>query len=338
MSQILEWLNSNLFGKKDLDLKKISNSNDNQNKTEQSDKSDKVNKPDESVQEENKINKWIPNDALWLKYNKFLQNIGEINRKKHSETKLISQSKHLIKQYKMESVADDITSKMNATQTKQQLMSLESELKRVQTAIKELETMDGKVLDEWNEYIELAREFLVSNGLDTFLDVNDILCSTNLFATMKKIFDSYYSRRNCNEEKLEQIAMMSIYFEPSKTENYSRITDKEFQDKRKELLNKVSCAHIVDDLSKPHDPRNNVQAINDTPTINNNILQISGPTQITIPTAIPISNSNLIQDVPVASITEITESTEPVSIDLTMPIEPTAPRLREIKESNNQID
>lgn len=303
MSQILQWFSTNLFGKKDSDVKKITDGNDNQNKIDQS---DKIHQSDETEQ----IMKWIPNDALWLKYNNFLQNISEINRKKHSETKLISQSKHLIKQYKMESVSDDITSKMNALQTKQQLMTLETDLKRIQTAIKELESMDGKVLDEWNEYIESAREFLVSNGLDSFLDVNEILCSTNLFATMKKVFDSYYSSKNSNEEKLEQITRISIYFEPSKTENLSKITDKEFQTKRKELLKKINCAHIVDDLSKPFDPKINVLATNDTTTINNNILQISGPTQITIPTAIPVTNSNFIQDVPVASITEIIEATE----------------------------
>ena len=39
---------------------------------------------------------------------------------------------------------DDITSKMNALQTKQQLISIETQLKRVQDSIKQLESMDMK--------------------------------------------------------------------------------------------------------------------------------------------------------------------------------------------------
>ncbi len=282
MSSILNWISTNLFKSTNPEQKTITDQTD---KTEQTEKTEQIDNSDG-------IKKWIPNDKLWQRYNEFLETMSIIQRKKHSESKLIAQSKHLIKQYKMESVSDDITSKMNAIQTKQQLMSVESDIKRVQSAIKELELLDPKILDEWNEYLDSAREFLVANELDSFIDVNDILCTQNLFVTMKKNFDSFYTSNNSNKEKIEQIAKMSIYFDTSKTQNYAKITNKEFEAKKKELLDKIKCVHIVDDLSKPFDPRKIGLAHNDVNIINNNILQITGPTQISIPEARLINDTD----------------------------------------------
>ncbi len=282
MSSILNWISTNLFKSTNPEQKTITDQTD---KTGQTEKTEQTDNSDG-------IKKWIPNDKLWRRYNEFLETMSIIQRKKHSESKLIAQSKHLIKQYKMESVSDDITSKMNAIQTKQQLMSVESDIKRVQSAIKELELLDPKILDEWNEYLDSAREFLVANELDSFIDVNDILCTQNLFVTMKKNFDSYYTSNNSNKDKIEQIAQMTIYFDTSKTQNYAKITNKEFEAKKKELLDKVKFAHIVDDLSKPFDPRKIGLAHNDVNIINNNILQITGPTQISIPEARLINDTD----------------------------------------------
>ncbi len=253
MSQIIQWISNNLFSKPKDSQNKITNGSVNDNidvtVTEQNKNSDP------GLDNKSSIQKWTPDDNLWMRYNNFLETMSEIQRKKHSENKLISQSKHLIVQYKMESASDDITSKMNALQTKQQLISVETQLKRVQDAIKQLESMDGKILEEYENYLNSAREFLYSRGLDSFVDINEILCSTNLFVLMKKTLDSYYSTKNHGEEKLKQIAQITTYFEPGKIQNLSQITDKEFQTKRKELLKSVAHLHITDDLEKSFNPR-----------------------------------------------------------------------------------
>ncbi len=313
MSQILNWLSTNLFKSKNPEHKTIKDQTNNSNDSNTVSTVDKTNKTDKTDlnTDEKEIKKWTPNDDLWRRYNKFLTVMADIHKKKHSESKLISQSKHLIQQYKAESVSDDITSKLNATQTKQQLMSIESELKKVQNALKQLESMDGKVLDEWNEYLELAREFLITNGLDEFIDVNEILCTTNLFVTIKKLFDSFYTKNTVDETRLEQIAKATLYFDTSKTQNHAMITNKEFEIKRKALLDKVKCAHIVDDLSKPFDntilalPHNEVKSIN-------NVLQISGPVHIDIPEARLVTNPNVITDLPIANTVEQIEPIESI--------------------------
>jgi hypothetical protein len=247
MNTILNWINISLF--KDPNQKKITDSInriDSTNIDKKPDSNDKIDNDENS----NKIKKWIPNDELWMRYNNFLTIMSDIQKKKNSETKLITQSKQLIKQYKMESISDDITSKMNALQTKQHLIDIESKIKRVQIAIKELENADGKILEEYDEYLNSAREFLIRTGLDTFINVNDILCSTNLYVLMRKTFDSFYLTRMNDDDKLKQIAKISTYFEPGKIKNISEISHKEFQTKRKEILNKVSHLHITDDLTK----------------------------------------------------------------------------------------
>ncbi len=285
MSFLFKWLNSK--------TKTVPNKDTNVSNTKLLTDGDNVikynSKDEQLIQSEKPVKKWVPNDNLYKRYNNFLERVSEVNKQKNSQTKLITKSKQLMKQYNTESKSDDITLKIAASQTKQELFNVETKLRQSEAAVHKLETMDTKVLDEWNDYIEQARNFLIENQIDENINVNDILNTPTLFATMKKFMDGYYVTANY-EKHLDTIVQLDTFFNVSNVKNTLKITQGEFENRRKKLLDKIQPTQIIDDLSVPH----NLQAIapNDTSSLTNN-LTITGPVQIVTarPLIEPVQNN-----------------------------------------------
>ncbi len=327
MSFLFNWLN----GKTKTVPNKDTNVSDTKLLTDGDNLTKSDSKDEQLIQTTKPVKKWVPNDVLYKKYNNFLERVSEINKHKNSQTKLITRSKQLMKQYNMESKSDDITLKIAASQTKQELFNVETKLRQSESAVHKLETMDSKVLDEWNDYVEQARNFLIENQIDEGINVNDILNTPTLFATMKKFMDGYYITANY-EKHLDTIVQLDTFFNVANTRNTLKITQGEFETRRKKLLDKIQPTQIIDDLSVPH----KLQAIaaNETNSSTNN-LTITGPVQIVTATPlldgeqvrnnIPVVHATITDEPTITDETNILESNEVnqiISPGETIPPEP----------------
>ncbi len=250
MSQILDWIRTNLFGsssnnqqsEQPKQIEDVKNDDTKQGNTKQD---------DIKQEEKREITKWVPNDELYKKYNYFLSKINEIQKQKRNGEKMIERSKFLIKEYNRLKDRKDIDSRINASQTKQELLSLENKIIQGEEAIKKLEEADGSILDEWEEYLLKARNFLESNNINKNITINDILTSSVLLITAKKYLDGYVVSVN-REDNLDIIAQLDLFFNIKRLKHTTKITDEEYENKKQQLIARIGASNIIADLETPH--------------------------------------------------------------------------------------
>ncbi len=309
MSYVLNWIKENL-----LDSKKSKPEENNvtipnsieSNKLEYKEKEQEVilqNENSSQVVESKNIKKWAPNDALYDKYNKFLNNVNKIKRHRQELSRNIERSKFLIKEYTGLKAKNDVESKINASMTKQELLNIESKIKQGEDAIKELDSIDSNVLDEWDNYVEEARNFLVTNQIDKMITTNDILTTQALLITVKKYLDGYVVTVS-NEEYLEALAQIELFFDIKAINNSKtklKFTQKEFEDKKNDIVKRIGNSEITSDLSVPH--KLNASAYNENPHDHASApnINITGSVQMVIATPVNSTNAQINSGIPIAS-------------------------------------
>ncbi len=189
-----------------------------------------------TTNENNNCVKWIPNNELVKKHNKFLNNVAELNRQKHTlEYKLVPKSKQLIKEYMKFSRSIDINDKIYASELKKEMFMIEKKVSNAEKSIKELETLGFEIIDEWNKYLEDARDFLQVNDIDSEITINDILSNDSLYIMSKKFLDGYCTTIS-PDKNLNIIKYIKCYFDIGTFKNTMNFSLKEYEDKRKKLL------------------------------------------------------------------------------------------------------
>lgn len=282
MSFLARWINENL-----LKNKIMQNQQNQQNQYNQpSDTNNNVvdNTSNTILEEQiictnNKNNnyiKWIPNNELVLKYNKFLNNIAELNRQKYTlDNKLVPKSKQLIKEYLKKSRSIDINDKISASELKKEMFVIEKKVTLAEKSIKELETLDSGIIDEWDKYLEDARVFLQVNNINSEITIDDILSNDRLYIMGKKLLDGYCA---INPNKyLNAIQDIQLYFDIGSYKNKINFSLLEYEEKRKKLFDyeTENSLNIIKEA-----PKLFLRDINNNPidydlNINNNPVELS---------------------------------------------------------------
>jgi len=184
----------------------------------------------------------------------------------------------------------------------QELLNLETKIKQGEDAIKELESIDASILDEWNEYVEEARNFLVTHNINKSICTNDILTTQTLFITAKKYYDGYMVSIS-NDEYLEALTQFDLFFDV-KTLTISntrlRFNKEEFEEKRNKIIERIGNSDIVTDLTIFHTL--DISAHNENSNTNGSApnINITGAVNMVIST--PVSNNLQINSgIPIAS-------------------------------------
>ena len=149
-----------------------------------------VNSTDDESAIINVVPKWYPHNELSERHNKFLNNVAELNRQKHSlENKLIPRSKQLIKEYMSLCKSKDINDKITCSEIKKEMFIFEQKVKSTDKSIKKLEAMNSDIVEEWDKYLEEARDFLENNNISSEITINDILSDSSLYIMSKRFLD-----------------------------------------------------------------------------------------------------------------------------------------------------
>jgi hypothetical protein len=290
MSFLLRWINENLLKKKitNSNISELGQPDTNTANTNidistripkeeiictktQEDQAICINDPD------NNFNKWKPNNELVQRYNKFLNNIAELNRQKHSlEHKLIPKSKQLIKEYMKKVRSSDINDKIEASEIKKEMFIVEKKVLCAEESIKKLETMDSGIIDEWNNYLEEARDFLLNNNINVEITIDDILSDDGLYIMSKKCLDGYCTTIN-PDKYLERIQDVKHYFDIGSFKNTMNFTLVEYEEKKKKLL-EFSTVNSLNAIKEA--PKLFLRDINNMPieydlNVNNNPVELS---------------------------------------------------------------
>lgn len=312
MSYILNWINKNLLNRNKqeeqikLEIEPFASNLIEDKKENVIETKTDIDTHDIVIKDENEekivqikeIKKWIPNDSLYKRYNIFLDNVNKIKKHKTDLTKHVNRSKFLIKEFTQLKGKTDVESKINASMTKQELLNIEAKIKQGEDAIKELETIDSAVLDEWDEYVEEARNFLVLHNISDLVNTNEILNSQALYVTAKKIIDGYIVSLN-DDKYLELLERLESLFDVKEFKARLKYTDQEFENKKKKIMDRIGNSDTLTDLTVPH--RLTTTAYNENSS-NNEIapnINITGSVNMVIAT--PVSNSQFNSGIPIAS-------------------------------------
>lgn len=196
--------------------------------------------------------KWYPNNDLSERHNKFLNNIAELNRQKHSlETKLIPRSKQLIKEYMTLARSININDKIACSDIKKEMFSYEQKIRTAEESIKKLESMVPEILDEWDKYLEDARDFLKNNNINSEITINDILSDGSLYLMSKKFLDGYCTNVN-TDMHLEVIKDIKKYFDIGSFKNTASFSLTEYEDKKNKLLELENKNSLILIKEAPH--------------------------------------------------------------------------------------
>ena len=297
MSFLVRWINENLLKKKitnsnisglgqlDKNTTNITNTNTNtninistENPKEQIICTEKQEVQIICINElNNNLKKWKPNNELVQRYNKFLNNIAELNRQKHSlEHKLIPKSKQLIKEYMQKSRSLDITDKIEASNIRKEMFIIEKKVLSSEESIKTLKSMNSGIIDEWNNYLEEARDFLLNNNINSEITIDDILSNDGLYIMSIKNLDGY--RTTIKPDKyLNTIQDIVHHFDIGNLKNTMNFTLVEYEEKRKLLLD-FSTVNSLNAIKEA--PKLFLRDINNIPieydlNVNNNPIELS---------------------------------------------------------------
>ena len=281
MSFLARWINENLLKRKTIQNQEpIKNQKNQPNDAINSNNLSNV-VPEEQIMctydENSNYIKWIPNNELVKKYNKFLNNVAELNRQKHTlENKLVPRSKQLIKEYMKKSRSIDINDKIYASDLKKEMFVIEKKVIYAEKSIKELETMDSGIIDEWNKYLEDARDFLQLNNIDSEITIDDILSDDRLYIMGKKFLDGYCTMIN-SDNVLNTIQDIKRHFDIGSCKNTMNFSLVEYEEKRKKLLDyeTENSLNVIKEA-----PKLFLRDINNNPieydlNINNNPVELS---------------------------------------------------------------
>ncbi|AYV80361.1 MAG: hypothetical protein Gaeavirus39_3 [Gaeavirus sp.] len=177
---------------------------------------------EDTSSEEHSDIKWIPNDNLITKHNKFINTVTECNKQKHNlENKLIPRSKQLIKQYMQKSRSIDITDKISTSDIKKEMLIVDKLITNTEEIINKFTITDSTILDEYNDYIKQASDFLTTNNINNAITLDDILSYEKLHMLLNKYHDDELQCSN----KTKFVNDINIYFDLEKIMN-TRITIK----------------------------------------------------------------------------------------------------------------
>jgi hypothetical protein len=251
MSFIAKWINEYLLSSNKItqepNINNIEENNTNIN-YQQSSNQITVNNTDDNIDNDvyhvinddnmnnDSIIKWFPNNDLFKRYNKFINNVAELNRQKHSlETKIIPRSKQLIKEYMALTRSSNINDKIMSSEIKKKMFIYEQKIKTAEESIKKLELIDSNIIKEWDKYLEEGQEFLKNNNINSNITINDILSDSSLYLLSKKIVNGYCTNIN-TDIYLETIKDVKKYFDISSFKNTISISLKEYEEKKNKLL------------------------------------------------------------------------------------------------------
>ena len=183
-------------------------------------------------------NKWIPDNNLVLRHNKYLNNCAELNRLKYIvEYALIPKSKRLIKEFMKKSRSYDPDDRTQVSNIRKEMSIIEKKISTTEDSIKQLENYDLLVVEEWNKYLEKAKIFLESNNINSEITMNDILSEDRLYIICKKILNNYILDVKSNKY-LNIIKDITQFFDITCSfKNTPSLDFSEYEKKLKELLN-----------------------------------------------------------------------------------------------------
>jgi hypothetical protein len=193
------------------------------------------------------IEKWCPDDTLYLRYNNFIDELGQIKSNQYKLKKYIEQKEyHENKIKELKKTKKDIFDEVNRLDYEIELENIKIRIKKCKDSLKTLQYKNTSILKEWKDYIQNAKEFIERNSLEQFITINDILSSNNIFIALKKQFDGALVSSN-NEKYIETFSKLSLYFDIRKTRgnmtlNYYK--NEEIMNKRKELIKKLNKENI----------------------------------------------------------------------------------------------
>jgi hypothetical protein len=137
--------------------------------------------------------KWFPNNKLYEEYNISINCLAELERLKYCLNEYyIPKSKKLFKEYHL----------TKNTQIKNELILIEENIKSTKETICKLKMIDYNIIDKWNNYLELATNFLKNNNLQNDINVNDILTDISLY-----LLNDKYLKEHSND------TILHIFFE-----------------------------------------------------------------------------------------------------------------------------
>lgn len=193
------------------------------------------------------IEKWCPDDTLYLRYNNFIDELGQIKSNQYKLKKYIEQKEyHENKIKELKAKEKDIFDEVDRLDYEIELENIKIRIRKCEDSLKTLEDKNTSVLQEWKDYTQNAKEFIERNSLQQFITINDILSTNNIFIALKKQFDGALVSSK-NEKYIETFSKLSLYFDIRKTRgnmtlNYYK--NEEIMKKRKELINKLNKENI----------------------------------------------------------------------------------------------
>jgi len=151
--------------------------------------------------------KWIPNDNLVERYNKYINTINnsndecifcpDVNKALSNIRTLENKIDHYNKIYAELSKSESLKKKSEALEYKLFIYDLEMEVCGLKSNIQsinkknnEILRKNDEILNEWSEYLNSAKKFIMENKLYDIVTVKNIISTHNLLIVQKKNIDS----------------------------------------------------------------------------------------------------------------------------------------------------
>jgi hypothetical protein len=196
-------------------------------------------------------NKWIPDNDLVIKYNKYLIVDTEIKRLKNNlDDILIPNSKQLLKEYIKKNRSKDINDKNDILNIKNKMLIIEKQIANTENLIKELDYKDDTIKNLWNDYLKKAQNFLIINNINKNITLEDILTDGSLFLLCNKNLHNYIMNTNY----LNIINDIILFFDFNSQINLENINSFEILKNTPEIFFHNSFESIFYNLNNNNEP------------------------------------------------------------------------------------
>ena len=178
--------------------------------------------------------KWIPNNELVIKYNKYMDNLVELDRQKYVLDEIyIPQSKQLFKEFMKLNKSIDFDERRQCNKIKKNMSIYQQNITNLEKSVELLEkNIDHSIINQWNEYLEQTKNFLITNDINETITINNILTNSSLYFMFVHFLDIFHLN-NHNEEYFNIFENIKKYFDVFSLNNLFYVSDVEYQEFKK---------------------------------------------------------------------------------------------------------
>lgn len=199
--------------------------------------------------------KWVPNDALMVKYNGLTREISKLPSLQLKLMELDTYNKRKTQEYDFLSNKEGsktIYDRLRMTEIKEDLLKNIAESDIIKSKIAKIEQMeDNSILDEYEQYVKNAHTFLVNNNLQNTFTYVDIIDSQSLMIVVKKHLDTLVvcSSEDLQDSALHNLALLDKYFNMKDAIKLRNDKAQRYKIKQEELK-KIEMVDIVRESDK----------------------------------------------------------------------------------------